>query len=312
MNYFLFIFVFLIVLFLYLHIYYHLKTSNDLEVYEIELPSKDKLEEICDIRQPVTFMFNNTSLLEQCNLTNIVNHYGAFDVNIRNVKESDANGGNSGNDNNSESESELYIPLVLNSSIDLFNNDKNETYITEKNQDFLEETGLIKIYRHNDEFLRPSMVSKCEYDFLSGSVGTKTPLRYGVDYRNYFLVTHGEIEVVLIPPQHSRYLYGETDYLNFEFKSPINPWNVQDKYKSDYDKVKTLEVTVKKGEILYIPAYWWYSFKYTSLSSACNFKYRTYMNTAAIMPQICVHLLQNTNVKREIVRKRDHDIKVKK
>ena len=28
---------------------------NDLEVYEIEQPSKDKLEEICDLRQPVIF-----------------------------------------------------------------------------------------------------------------------------------------------------------------------------------------------------------------------------------------------------------------
>ena len=34
---------------LYIHIFYHLKTSNDLEVYEIEQPSKDKLEEICNL-----------------------------------------------------------------------------------------------------------------------------------------------------------------------------------------------------------------------------------------------------------------------
>ena len=34
--------IFCLVLFLYIHIFYHLKTSNDLEVYEIEQPSKDK------------------------------------------------------------------------------------------------------------------------------------------------------------------------------------------------------------------------------------------------------------------------------
>ena len=44
--YFIAIFIFCVVLFLYLHIYYHLKTSNDLEVYTIEKPSKNKLEEI--------------------------------------------------------------------------------------------------------------------------------------------------------------------------------------------------------------------------------------------------------------------------
>jgi hypothetical protein len=48
------------VLFLYLHIHFHLKRSNDLEVYEIDDPSKDKLEEICDIRQPVIFDFEES------------------------------------------------------------------------------------------------------------------------------------------------------------------------------------------------------------------------------------------------------------
>ena len=51
--------IFCLVLFLYLHIFFHLKTSNDLEIYEIEQPSKDKLEEICDLRQPVRFDYNS-------------------------------------------------------------------------------------------------------------------------------------------------------------------------------------------------------------------------------------------------------------
>ena len=38
--------VFLIVLFLYIHIFFHLKTSDDLDIYDIETPSKDKLEEM--------------------------------------------------------------------------------------------------------------------------------------------------------------------------------------------------------------------------------------------------------------------------
>ena len=64
MNYFIAIFIFCVVLFLYLHIYYHLKTSNDLEVYTIERPSKNKLEEICDLRQPVVFEFSNERFRE--------------------------------------------------------------------------------------------------------------------------------------------------------------------------------------------------------------------------------------------------------
>ena len=40
-------FIFMIVLFIYTHIYYNLKTSSDLEVYEVDNLSKDKLEDIC-------------------------------------------------------------------------------------------------------------------------------------------------------------------------------------------------------------------------------------------------------------------------
>ena len=78
--------IFCLVLFLYLHIYFHLKTSDDLEVYDIEQPSKDKLEEICDLRQPVMFYFNNESLLDCCKRKNILDTYGTFDVKIRNIK----------------------------------------------------------------------------------------------------------------------------------------------------------------------------------------------------------------------------------
>ena len=56
-KYILSIFIFSVILFLYLHINYHLKCSNDLEVYTIEAPSKETLEEICNIRQPVFLIF---------------------------------------------------------------------------------------------------------------------------------------------------------------------------------------------------------------------------------------------------------------
>ena len=54
--------IFCVVLFMYLHIYYYIKNSNDLEVYTIENPSKDGLEEICNTRQPVAFQFNNENI----------------------------------------------------------------------------------------------------------------------------------------------------------------------------------------------------------------------------------------------------------
>ena len=286
--------IFCLVLFLYIHIFYHLKTSNDLEVYEIEQPSKDKLEEICNLRQPVFFEYENVNLLDTCVKDSISKSYGAFDVKIRKLGSEEA------------LENELYVPVTFNVMNKLLSTDENCQYITEKNGDFLEESGLMKIFRYNDMFLRPYMVSNCLYDFVRGSVNTTTPLKYELNNRNYLYVTEGEINVKLIPPKNSKYLYTIKDYENFEFRSPVNPWNVQDQYKPDFDKIKSLEMSVKKGNIVFIPAFWWYSIKFVEPeTSICCFKYRTYMNTIAITPQLCMSLLQQQNTKREIVKKKD-------
>lgn len=286
------ILIFCIVLFVYLHINFHLRTSDDLEVYEIDQPSKDKLEEICDIRQPVIFDYNVDGLMKECNLNYVEQSYGAFDVKVRNVKQYDDN-------------SEMYLPLNLNTANEIFRKDDEQRYISENNSEFLEETGLIKNFRYNDIFLRPYSLCNSTYDYMFSSKNTNTPLKYDLNYRNYFLVTQGKVIITLIPPKSSKYLYTIKDYENFEFISPVNPWNVQPQFKSDFDKLKTLEVTLTPGQVIFIPAYWWYSFSFSENTSLCVFKYRTYMNNIAISNHLIVHLLQNQNVKRDSVKKKD-------
>jgi hypothetical protein len=285
--------VFCLVLFIYLHVFFHLKKCDDLEVYEMSNPSKEKLEEICDIRQPVVTFFSNDTLTEICNFNYIKTNYSAFDIKIRNVKEHD-------------DETELYVPLAISESVELFKKDKDSQYLSEKNSEFLEDAGIIKHYRHNDMFLRPSMVSSCSYDIIFASLNTETPLRYEVNYRNYFMVTHGKVIVRVFPPKATRYLYANNDYENFEFRSPVNPWNVQEQYKSDFDKVRSMDITLVAGQMVHIPAYWWYSIRFVkSNTSICAFKYKTYMNTLAISNHLFMRLLQRQNTKRVIAKKMD-------
>lgn len=284
------LFIFCLVLFIYLHIQFHLKTSNDLEMYEIDQASKDKLEEVCDMRQPVLFDFENQKIVDTTNKTYIANNYHAFEVKIRNTKENDAN-------------SELYMPLPLHAAVKLFDEDKNNTYMSENNSEFLQDTGVVKNLRYNDSFLRPYMVSNCNYDVLMASDGACTPFRYEINYRNYFVLTQGSAQIKMAPPQSTKYLYPNYDYDNFEFSSPVNPWNVQPNYSADFDKVKCLEFTLTPGKTLFIPAYWWYSIKFNKNTSISCFFYRTYMNNVAISPYIGMHALQIQNVKRESVKK---------
>ena len=284
-------FIFCLVLFIYLHIQFHLKTSNDLEIYEIDDVSKDKLEEICDLRQPVLFDYNNEKIIETTNSRFILENYPAFEMKIRNIKETDVN-------------SELYVNLPLHASVKLFQEDKVSAYFSENNSDFLNETGVIKNFKYNDEYLRPYMVSNLNYDIMLGSNATHTPFRYEINYRNYFLCTEGSAQIKMAPPQSIKYLYPEYDYENFEFRSPVNPWKVQTKYAADFEKMKCLEVTLTKGKMIYIPAYWWYSIKFSNNSTSIScFRYRTYVNNLAISPYISMHMLQLQNIKRDVTKK---------
>jgi hypothetical protein len=81
------IFVFLIVLFFYLHIQFQFKTSNDLEIYEIENEvSKEKLEEIFDLRQPVALNVTEelSQLMPLFERNNISKEFSSYEIKIRN------------------------------------------------------------------------------------------------------------------------------------------------------------------------------------------------------------------------------------
>ena len=287
------LFIFCLTLFLYLHIQFHLKTSDDLEIYEIDQASKDKLEEICDLRQPVLLELPNEEegykIINTTNKQFLLDNYPVFEIKIRNKNEVSL-------------ETDVCVPLQLHIATKLFNEDTTASYFSEGNMDFLLETGAIKNMSYNDEFIRPYLVSNCYYDVIFASKDLETPFRYDLNYRNYYMVTHGSIKVKLSPPKSSKYLYPINDYENFEFRSPINPWNPQTKYRADFDKIKCLEIVLTPGKLLFIPAYWWYTFKFDENTSVSCFKYRTYMNNIAISPKICMYALQNQNVERKIAK----------
>ena len=304
-NWIISIFIFCLVLFIYLHIHFHFKTSNDLEIYEIDNVSKEKFEELCDIRQPIIFPFENEKVINTTCYDYIHNQYNSFDIQIRESafrKLSDNNNNTKPRQTNIDSDVDVYVPLSLSLANKLFVDDDTETYYSANNTDFLKETGVIKSFQYNDEYLRPYMLCNSQYDIMTGSNNTVTPFKYELNYRNFFLVTQGSIEVKMTPPKSSKYLYPAKDYELFEFKSPVNPWNVSPEYKADFDKIKCLEFTVTQGKAIYIPAYWWYSIKFHKNTSISCFKYKTYMNCISIIPDLTLYGLQLQNIKRNTVK----------
>ena len=259
-----------VVVVIYMHVVYQLKTSNDLELFELDTPNKTKLEEVCNLRQPLLFPYHDNDL-NQCTLSKMM-EYKAFDVNVCDSSYNSST-------------------LSLNSAFQLFD---KKNYISIHNSDFLSETMLSRQFISTDAYLRPPMVASIQYDVLFGAEGSTTRLEYNVHYRNYFYVSNGSVTIKLTPPRNSKYLEVVKDYAEEKYYSTVHPWN------TTLDKVKFLEITLTKGQMLFIPAYWWYSIKFDKDACVCTLQYKTVMNIIAILPDLCIGILQRQNTKTKI------------
>ena len=276
--------IFFVILMLYLHIYYHLKVSSELEIYELDNLDKSKIEETCNLRQPVIFNTPNEKWGNVFSYKSIMNDFNIFDVKVRKWDQ-----------NNNDCD---YIPLKMSLVNKLFSK-KNTEYYSEKNVEFLEESGLIKHIINNDDLFKPYLKMSHNYDLIFGNPDSCTPLKYNVYNRNYFCVCDGSIKIKLIPPTFSKYLNIETDYENFEFRSPMNTWNIQKEYSENYGKSKVMELTLRKNDVIYIPSYWCYSIRFGDNAMVLNLGYSTAMSFVSTLHHHCLYFLQQQNIKHK-------------
>ena len=221
-----------------LHILFQLKTSNELIVYEMDFPEKNKLEKVCDMKQPIMFLYEDASI-EQV-LT--YKEYKKFKVDVY---------------DEAYSKSTMTLKKAL----------KLKGHAMFHNEMFLKDTLLLNYYKTTDSLLRPPMTMTSSYDICMGDQYV-LPLQVKKSYRNYILVVDGSIKVKVTPPRNKKFL-----------SHTVNPWK--------NTKVKFLDVNMTKGNLLFIPAYWWYSIKLEKDACVCMFHYRTIMNELAIVWDEC-------------------------
>ena len=165
------------------------------------------------------------------------------------------------------------------------------------------ESSLVKVLSNIDNILRPYGVANTYYDIIFGSINSYNVFKHTLNARNFLYVLDGDIEITLTIPNNKKYLHIEKDTLNNEFYSKIDIYNVTNDFLKDYNKIKFMKVNLKKGDLLYIPKYWFYSIKFLiSDSVILNFKYNTYMSFLSILPEITQCYLQNNNIKNNFLK----------
>ena len=284
------IILFIVVLLCYIHIAEQQKKSEDLEIYEMDYNSNPELQEVCNLKQPITFLYENIDD------TLINNEYlkQIYELKVKNT-----------NDYWNQSDSVDYIILPTDTAIRLFNTDSESQYFTECNHNLINESKIVSFYEENDIFLQPTMTTYKSYDITFGSNGTVTPMKYHTNYRYFIYCTKGSVKVKLTPWKSKKFLHLKHDYEEYEFRSKVNVWNPQTEYTEDFNKTKFIEFELNKGTMLYIPPFWWYSFKFNENACLCNFTYSSIANCLYNIPNWALYFIQQSNIRKSITKTRD-------
>jgi hypothetical protein len=103
----------------------------------------------------------------------------------------------------------------------------------------------------------------------------------------------------MTPWRSRRFLRGVADYENYEFYS-------KGVGVGDESKIKWLEFDVAEGHLLYIPPWWWYSFRFSSVDTrVIGVEYNTFANILAHVPDLARYYFQYHMTKRVTTRTLD-------
>ena len=182
MNRIVFISVFLICLFIYTHIRYHIKKVNDLDIYDMGQLNKEKLEEVCRLKQPVTFIINDNDIETEFSLTNMTQKYPDMRMNVHHSTE---------------------IPLEV--SIQELNRlIKQSGYTSYNNIEITKDPVIIKQLERLNNFLSPPLTIYKSYDLWIGGSDALIKDKQHNYYRQYIYITNGYIECMLTTPDGSK------------------------------------------------------------------------------------------------------------
>ena len=265
MNYLNILVTFLVVLFIYIHIQFQLSHSSERETYVLDIPVTIPIEEIFELKQPVIMHLYEQGVLSLLSKNILCEDLPKFDMSVY---------------DNTRELTHAHILSSTKATKDLFYNDKESKYYTERNHGFINNLAPNSpfkdiIYRHR--LLEPPLCSRKTYDIMFGSNNAVTSTQYSIMYRNIFTVTKGKLHVKMMHPdiaqEHKIFVKPNYTDMSFFTEEKVDLWG--DKYH------ETIELQVKEGDTLSIPPYWLYSFRYEDETFVVCSQFNSYMTEIA-------------------------------
>jgi hypothetical protein len=259
MNYIIHLCVFIIVLISYLHVQSHFRTAPGSDVFELDGVIEARIDDVLDLKQPVVFRARTDAAFEEeLNIHALLRARPDVDVSVV------------------DSAKGTRVAASLDSFVKLQQTATDTHYYSDGNDiviQGLSKEARARIAAHH-VLLAPPLAYSTRYDLMFGTAGGMSALRRHVAHRSYFTVTNGTVEAKLSHPDQ---------LTNTEFT--CSPDAVPDSMTSAAISGQTIpkakDVTLYKGQTLYVPPYWGVTFQFTKDTFVLVAKYSTYMTEAA-------------------------------
>jgi len=265
MNYIIHFCIFIVVLITYLHIQSHFQHASESDVFELDGIIDNRIDDVLDLKQPVVFRLEFIpTTLEDINI-HALSHTNA-DTNVYVVDPTNG--------------------VRVTSSISSFKKIQDSTssipYYSDGNEEIIQRLSndiRLRIASHYVHLV-PPLLCTTRYDLIFGTDKCITRLQRNVAHRSYFTVTNGTVVVKLIHPD-------QLTNVNFDCTPGLVPDMWCSVAKLETTKISMKDVSLNKGQTLFVPPYWGIIFHMTKDSFMLSVKYSTYMSEMATSLHTC-------------------------
>lgn len=256
--------VFIIVLITYLHIQSHFRVSSEFDVFELYGIIDARIDDVLDLKQPVVFRSRSDAALEEdLNIYALLRTHPDTDVYVV------------------DSDIGTRVASSIGSFVKLQDSASNVHYYSDGNEnvvDGLSNESRLRITSYHG-LLVPTLACTTRYDLIFGTDGCSTHMRRHVAHRSYFTVTNGTVMAKLIHPD-------QLSDVSFDCTPDVVSDSWSSIAKTDTTTISIVkDVSLNKGQTLFVPPYWGVIFQLTKDSFILSAKYSTYMSEMAT----CLH-----------------------
>jgi ribosomal protein L16 Arg81 hydroxylase len=288
MNYIMHIYkiiLFIILIILIIHTIYTFKVNNELNIIQINNPSKNILEDNFRKKSPmiITGMLEKWNFIDKMKLKNLKTQKIKIKINnsiieqnktkiIYKTLEEYLNWIENLEKNKDSDEVEKY---VLDNSINVY---------CAENENLLQEMNILGEVKEESSMLLSPLSLVNTYPVWIGHSHSKTGLHYDTDYRNLLCQIEGQKKIYLFSPDQTQYLYPSNKFDNGAVCSQVDFWNIDNKKFPEFNKSSYIEILLSPGQIFSIPPYWWHAVENIGTNVAISIRSEPFSTVLAKIP----------------------------